>query len=714
MIEKLCIASSLRILLVAAIALGNFTWASRCLGGLTACEVVVVVNGSSFNSRTLANHYIALRGIPPVNVIVLSDVPNSEVIGVEEFRTKILRPVLGEIDRRRLAAHVQCVTYSADFPTAIDISADLANLQSIPKIFTQRGSISGLTYLYAHVNNAIPLYIDLRANFYARRKIDEYFTNPAGDLTKEAWTKIQETIQAGDHPSATKLLEELFAEYPHQFPIAYLAAAEAALADNRPRAIALLQQAINAGWNAGGYLAKDKRFDGLRDDSEFQLLEFTLDESVTEYQPTLGFNAKTIWTPNGVPAGDPQLGVPFLLSTMLGVTRGNGTTLPEAVAAIQRSSSADFTHPAGTFYFSVTPDVRSTTRKWGFLSAMDSLKEMGFQAELIESVLPTAKTDVIGLQIGAPTFQWAASGSEFLPGAIADNLTSFGGVMTTGNGQSNLTEFLRAGAAGSSGTVTEPYAIQEKFPIPQLYVHYARGASLAEAFYMSVDGPYQLLIVGDPLCQPFSHAPQPKVDDALRRLDPGQPLQFGLDLSGPSYSDWLDQGQKPAAHSEPLAPQILTALLDGSNPNSLAARPNVSVHFGPNALGYHELIIRFASADPLNQRSQRTFPVWIGDPSAITLELAGAEPKENPSDGRLFSSVSLRQKTVTLTAQAAQSQRLTLWNHSEQIGSADGNQASFDVELSTLGSGPVRLQAEAELADGQVVQSLPCWIQIDP
>ena len=44
-----------------------------------------------------------------------------------------------------------------------------------------------------------------------------------------------------------------------------------------------------------------------------------------------------------------------------------------------------------------------------------------------------------------------------------------------------------------------------------IQVHYARGCTLAEAFYQSVYGPYQLLIVGDPLCRPWADIPQVSV-----------------------------------------------------------------------------------------------------------------------------------------------------------------------------------------------------------
>jgi len=47
-----------------------------------------------------------------------------------------------------------------------------------------------------------------------------------------------------------------------------------------------------------------------------------------------------------------------------------------------------------------------------------------------------------------------------------------------------------------------------KFPLASVQLHYVRGCSLAEAFYQSISCPYQLLIVGDPLCQPWATIPK--------------------------------------------------------------------------------------------------------------------------------------------------------------------------------------------------------------
>ena len=63
---------------------------------------------------------------------------------------------------------------------------------------------------------------------------------------------------------------------------------------------------------------------------------------------------------------------------------------------------------------------------------------------------------------------------------------------------------MRYGAAGSRGTVHEPYAQHPKFPNPLIHVFYADGCSLAEAFYRGIWGPYQLMGVGDGLARPFA------------------------------------------------------------------------------------------------------------------------------------------------------------------------------------------------------------------
>ena len=562
------------------------------------------------DSRTLANLYVSLRNIPAANVVVLDKVPNSEVISVDEFRSKILIPLLAELDRRKISNHIQCITYSCDFPTAIDITNDIKPLGKLPVYITARASINALTYFYALVQASSPHYIDLQANGYARREMDAFFSNPLGNLTEDDWNEIQKQIAAGEHKEAGEALVKLADKYKDHFPIKYLAAAELAQAGEQESAIKQLEKAIASGWTSGGHLKADERFANCRENADFQILLLSLDESQEKYQPTIGFEAKRAWGTNGVPSTDLQLGARYLLSTVLGVTRNAGTTLKQAMDILERSAAADFTQPSGGFYFCLTKDVRTTTRKPGFDDAIETLKSLGFTAEIVKDVLPQKKKDILGAMVGTPNFDWKSSGSELLPGSIAENLTSVGADMSSLRGQTKLTEFLKAGAAGSSGTVTEPYSMQAKFPHPQLYVHYARGLSLAEAFYASVTGPYQLLIIGDPLCQPFAAPPKPELTSELRKLSENESLKLPLKYN-----------TEPAAGKRPPVTPLAVSIVFGDGPNRIGVvQPKLEIKLSNAPLGYHEIRLISHGDDALGQRSEVPLPIWIGDESVVSIE----------------------------------------------------------------------------------------------
>ncbi len=664
---------------------------SSLSAGLVSSDVVVVVNGNSLDSRALANHYVWLRNIPAANIVVLDRVPNAEVISIDDFRQKILAPLLLELDRRKLSNHVQCVAYSCDFPTAIDIQTDLKPLGKLPIFFTSRASINALTYFYQFVQAGNPNYIQLNANSYARREMDAFFTNPLGALTETRWSELQAQIAAGEHQAAAESLTKLATEFPSQFPIAYLAAAQFAKANDTQAALDWLEKAVAGGWSAGGYLQEDERFTNCRDDSRYQLLQLSLDETQAKYQPTVGFEAKRAWGTNGVPAADLKLGSRYLLSTVLGVTRGAGTTLKQAMDSLERSAKADFTQPDGGFYFCLTSDVRTTTRQPGFADAIETLQSLGFEAEVVSESLPKGKAKVLGAMLGTPNFDWSTSGSTLLPGSIAENLTSVGAVMNSLGGQTKLTELIKAGAAGSSGTVTEPYAIQPKFPHPQLYVHYARGLSLAESFYASVTGPYQLLVIGDPLCQPFATPPKLKVAIELRKLASDEPLRLPLDYEREAIAD----GKR--APNSALAVSIL---FGDAPPQTAAVQSKVEIKLNATPPGYYEARLISVGDDALMQRSEVALPLWIGDADTVTL----SAPEK----------VAFSDRKVTVKAAAKTAKSLTVWHDSEQLAIVSGAEGEFSIPLAAIGIGKIRLHARAELENGSVSRSVPVILEVTP
>jgi len=94
---------------------------------------------------------------------------------------------------------------------------------------------------------------------------------------------------------------------------------------------------------------------------------------------------------------------------------------------------------------------------------------------------------------------------KWVPGALADHLTSFGGVLDSANGQMSILDWISSGATASYGTVSEPCAHPQKFPHPQvLLLNYLQGATAIEAYWRSVAWPQQGVFIGEPLAAPFA------------------------------------------------------------------------------------------------------------------------------------------------------------------------------------------------------------------
>ena len=115
-----------------------------------------------------------------------------------------------------------------------------------------------------------------------------------------------------------------------------------------------------------------------------------------------------------------------------------------------------------------------------------------------------SKQDVMFYFTGLPHVKKILT-NRFLPGAVADHLTSGGGILT-GSYQMSILEWIKAGATASYGAVIEPCNYPEKFPDPTVLMdYYLKGNSLIEAYWKSVEEPGQGVFVGEPLAAPLPH-----------------------------------------------------------------------------------------------------------------------------------------------------------------------------------------------------------------
>jgi uncharacterized protein (TIGR03790 family) len=191
------------------------------------------------------------------------------------------------------------------------------------------------------------------------------------------------------------------------------------------------------------------------------------------------------------------------------------TSAADAQALIDRGVGADGSFPVGTAYLMSTSDgIRSArcvvNATYGYTNVcqqlIDSWDAAGSQltATLVTGDTVTDRSDVLFYVQGLASVPNIAT-NTYLPGAIADHLTSYGGQIPT-SGQMSAIEWLRAGATASFGTVVEPCAYVQKFPNPTRSVpNYFRGNTLIEAYWKSVDWPAEGIFIGEPLARPFGH-----------------------------------------------------------------------------------------------------------------------------------------------------------------------------------------------------------------
>jgi len=173
-----------------------------------------------------------------------------------------------------------------------------------------------------------------------------------------------------------------------------------------------------------------------------------------------------------------------------------------ARALIQRGMSADFSAPPGTLYLIRTDDAARNVRAAAY---PDVELKLAHRLRIVQISTPIERDmpDVLGYFTGARNVVELPL-IHFRAGALADHLTSTGGVLQGGN-QMSILSWIAQGATASYGSVSEPCNILEKFPnLSVLFEHYTHGETALEAYWKSVAMPGQGLFIGEPLARPYA------------------------------------------------------------------------------------------------------------------------------------------------------------------------------------------------------------------
>lgn len=190
----------------------------------------------------------------------------------------------------------------------------------------------------------------------------------------------------------------------------------------------------------------------------------------------------------------------------------SGRTLDEAKQLIDRGVAADNSQPKGQGFLVATQDWARSTRAPIFQRFAAMWPEpKGVRLLFVDDhrrkqgTSVANKNDVLFYFTGYVQVPDIKT-NHYLPGAIADHLTSYGGAGIKTSGQMKAYRWLEAGVTGSYGTVVEPCSYPEKFSNPQILIPaYMHGDTLIEAYWKSVQQPGEGIFIGEPLARPWAN-----------------------------------------------------------------------------------------------------------------------------------------------------------------------------------------------------------------
>lgn len=660
---------------------------------------LVVVNADSPLSARIANEYVRLRGIPDTHVVRLSGVRSMNSLSITAFRKQVWQPIRAYLREHGLEDEIDVIAYSGDFPYAVTFSDDehAGRLKHHP-LQGSSASLTGLTYFANRVEANDPGYVSI--NHYFRefvtprraRSPDAAAPVPMSDQEAGALLKAAESaLLRKDHQGAEGRYRTLLASRPGAAEVWYGLARSLAARGDAAAALDALASAIDRGWTQSLRTQRDPEFQRLHGEHVFQRLI----ERMSAYGPfeiSHGFRHRYVWSSSDLAMGQPQDALDqYYLATMLAYTGFRGNSFPEVVDYLRRGAASDGTRPDGTVYLMENENVRSETRQPLFPATLRELARRGRKGEILtkgqdrqDGIVPIGRDDVIGAVLGFSDYDWGKSNSRLLPGAIAEALTSYGGDFEYPN-QTKLSASLRYGAAGSSGAAAEPFALQQKFPVPLLHAYYADGCSLAEAFYQSILQPYQLLIVGDPMARPFAQF----ADVGLLSPDAGKPWSGVVRVNS---------AVKPA---DGTSVRTVELWIDGQHVASGPTGEPIPWDTRGVEDGSHELRLVAVEDSVIETRSvfRTTINVFNGD-RRIEVEQSSRDVEYGAA--------------VTVSGRARGAARVELLRGHQVLGATEVRDGRWSLAASSadIGMGVVPAIVRAVFPDGHAVRSEPVEITV--
>lgn len=213
-----------------------------------------------------------------------------------------------------------------------------------------------------------------------------------------------------------------------------------------------------------------------------------------------------------------------------------------------------------------------------------------------------------------------------------------------------------------------------------IHVAYTDGLTSAEAFYSSVLSPYQLLIVGDPLCQPYAKPPRFTLANPPKQCRKDKPIALEFVVSADS-----------------IVPENILVTLDGRFLNEVLFEDKLSIQFSSISIGYHELRIITKSSQPIQHCYEQTYP-FVVNAESTSLESVSLYRWKSNEKIRCSQTKSLEFGVVGFDLEKP----IEVWHESEIIDTVTDTAKGIAISPSKVGYGPVRLRLVQQLVDGRI------------
>jgi uncharacterized protein (TIGR03790 family) len=211
------------------------------------------------------------------------------------------------------------------------------------------------------------------------------------------------------------------------------------------------------------------------------------------------------------------------------VTMLHGRSAAAAAKLVASATTAEALGGAmGRFTFMRGADPARGALDASYPGLVRALAQRGFtDAEVVDFDGERSGQRYAAFFVGAASLGRAIEGNSFAPGALVDNLTSFGAVAENFRAsgeevQVSIARWVELGVAGVHGTTDEP--LNNVFPDRSLITAYVEGGTLGEAYFRAMPYAYwQNLVLGDVMAAPYATRPSVTIDGPDGALPVGTP-----------------------------------------------------------------------------------------------------------------------------------------------------------------------------------------------